>query len=250
MKIALVQLHAKDKLWHSSAIPQLLSLVHDVDLVVFPECMPFDNDSVLPIMEAETCLANLTLNHAMPAFIAGGYVLEDGVERNAVFLSHAGRIGGRYFKRLPWQEPQIAPGGETVVFRWGTHACIPLICADAANNPSPIGTRMMYEAIRHGAGMSIPIIVSSYGSELNTEYWQAPLQTWALGCGAPVLICGVSGKGAPYIEEDGNTGNYGGGGSGVFWPDDRLPWQRKPRGIYVVDISTGTVDARKIPVSN
>lgn len=249
MKIALVQLHAKDDLWKLSAIPQLLSLVQNADLVVFPECMPFDNDSVLPIKEAEARLASLSLNPALPAFIAGGYVLEDGIERNAVFLSHAGRIGGRYFKRRPWQEPQIAPGGETVVFRWGAHACIPLICADAADNPSPNGTRMMYEAIRHGAGPGIPIVVSSYGDGLYKDYWQVPLQTWASGCGTPVLICGVSGKGDAYVEDE-ETGNYGGGGSGVFWPDGSPPWQRKNRGIYVVDISTGTVDKRKIPVSS
>jgi predicted amidohydrolase len=247
MKIALVQLDAKDLLWEPSEMPKILRQTMDADLVVFPECMPFDE--AISITEAENSLASMT-EGLTQAVIAGGYVLQNEIERNAVFLSYGGKIHGRYFKRLRWNEPQIAPGGEATVFEWNNMRCIPLICADAADNPSQTGTRMMYEAIRLGAGEQVPIVVSSYGAWLNEPYWQEPLQTWASGCGAPLLICGVSGKGDPFTDA-GVSGNFGGGGSGVFWPyiwpnKKRSPWQRKRRGILLIDIKTGDCAFRQI----
>jgi len=244
MKIALVQLDADDNLWRLSAMRNLLQHVEAADLVVFPECMPFDK--AIPIAEAEAYLAELTSHNPAHAVIAGGYVLESGMERNAVFLSYRGGILGRYFKRLLWQEPKIANGEEPTLFKWSDKSCIPLICADAADNPSPTGSRMMYEAICLGAGEHVPIVVSSYGAWLNEPYWQVPLQTWARGCGAPLLICGISGHGADF-EDGEKPGNYGGGGSGVFWPDERLPWQRHPRCILMIDIKTGLTTSRSIP---
>jgi predicted amidohydrolase len=243
MKIALVQLDAKDDLWSREAMPGLLALATKVDLIVFPECMPFDTAE--PINDAEAALAQLSSKIGKTAIIAGGYVLEDKIERNAIFLSFRGKIVGRYFKRLPWHEPGIAPGGETVRFNWDDKNCIPLICADAADNPSPTGTRMMYEAIRHGAGAEVPIVVSSYGALLSMPYWPVALQAWARGCGAPVVVCGVSGKGDAFTEE-GVSGFFGGGGSGVFWPDSRPPIQCQERGIYVVDTTAGTLTSQPI----
>jgi predicted amidohydrolase len=244
MKIALVQLDAKDSLWACKEMPGLLALAKSADLIVFPECMPFD--TAVPIKEAEAALAQLSSKTCKAAFIAGGYVLDDQIERNAVFLSFGGKIIDRYFKRRPWQEPTIAPGCETVVFNWGGKNCIPLICADAADNPSPTGTKMMYEAIRHGASAEVPIVVSSYGALLSMAYWPDALQTWARGCGAPVVICGISGKGDAFTE-DGVLDYFGGGGSGVFWPDDRPPLQGKSRGVYIVDTTDGTLELQPIP---
>jgi hypothetical protein len=71
-----------------------------------------------------------------------------------------------------------------------------------------------------------------------------PLRTWALGCGSPVLICGISGKGPAYTDGD-QRGHYG-GGSGVFWPDGEFR-QYRQRGMYVVDIEQCTLTERKLP---
>lgn len=249
MKIALVQFDAEDTLWDIDEMPGILDSIKDVDLIVFPECMPFDSiKEETSIEKAEQELAKLSLKAKGAAIICGGYVLENKIARNAVFLSYKGKTLGRYFKRLPWQEPGISPGGETKRFEWEGHSCIPLICADAADNPSQTGTRMMYEAVRHGASGDVPIVVASYGAWLNTPYWRKPLQTWADGCEAPVVICGVSGKGA-YFEEDGRSGHYGGGGTGVFWPkaeDNRPPIQSKERGIHTVDTTAGTVGFQEL----
>jgi predicted amidohydrolase len=159
--------------------------------------------------------------------------------RNAVFLVHDGEVKGTYFKRRLYAEDGITPGDRPLCFQWEKFSCIPLICADAAYNPSKVGTTMMHEANQVGAGKDVPIIVCSNGGWLMEPYWQVPLQTWASGCDAPVLICGVSGEGPPFIE-DGEQGFYGGGGSGVFWPggqwsDGPQPCQKEEPGIYIVD---------------
>lgn len=235
MKIALVQLDAKDTLWSIKFIPNLLDLVNGVDLVVFPECMPFDATRFIPIDDAIKNLIEAG-KECKSAFIAGGYVIEDNTtKRNAVFLVHKNKIKGTYFKRRPWQDEDIKPGSSVVCFQWDEFSCIPLICADAADNPSQFGTKMMYEAIERGAGKNTPIVVCSYGSGLNTPDWQEPLQSWSSGCEAPVLICGVSGKGAAFKEDNGDEGFFGGGGSGVFWPERRQPYQKLERGIYIIE---------------
>lgn len=246
MKIALIQLDAKDNLWSLEEMPRLMALAKTADLIVFPEGMPFA--SAVPLKEAEAVLAQLSSLTGKTAFIAGGYVLEDQIERNAVFLSFEGKIINRYFKRLPWQEPTISPGGKTVRFNWDGKSCIPLICADAADNPSPTGRRMMHEAISQGAGAEVPIVVSSYGALRAMTYWQVALQAWAFGCGAPVIICGVSGKGDPFTE-DGVTGHFGGGGSGVFWPDGSPPIQHEKRGIYFVDTNSNDGTLKFQPIN-
>ncbi len=244
MKIALIQLNVKDPFWSHKEIGALLKQTANADLIVFPECMPFD--IAVPIEEAHGILAEISSRCKGAAVIAGGYVIENGVERNAVFLSYDGKVTNRYFKRLPWQEPAIAPGGEPIRFDWSGNSCIPLICADAADNPSPTGTRMMYEAIRLGAGKNVPIVVSTYGALMSQPYWSTALKNWAQGCGAPVVVCAVSGTGDSFTE-DGKKGNFGGGGSGVFWPDSRPPIQRKCRGLYLVDTLAGTVKKFPLP---
>lgn len=238
MKIAVVQMDVRDTMWSHDKLAAILKATPNVDLIVFPECMPFD--TAIPIEEAQDSLARASMDAKASAIIAGGYVLENGVERNAVFLSYRGKTINKYFKRLPWHEPQIAPGGETIRFDWAENSCIPLICADAADNPSPTGTRMMYEAIRAGASESIPIVVSTYGALMSRPYWDVALRSWSQGCGAPVVVCGVSGTGDEFIDGE-EIGNYGGGGSGVFWPDGRNPIQRKRRGIYLIDTVAGTL---------
>ena len=236
MRVALVQLKANDKLWSLEGLAALLRRPTDVDLIVFPECMPFDEHT--PILHAEQQLAEISKGTPDVAFIAGGYVLEGKILRNAVFLCQKGKVLDRHFKRLPWQEPGIAPGGETRLFKWDGGCCIPLICADACDNPSPTGKRMMYEAILKGAGPDVPIVVASYGAWLFDEYWHKPLKAWASGCNAPVLIAAVSGKGESFGGGDDEF--YGGGGSGIFRPAVE-PMQRKLRGIYVVDTDAGTI---------
>jgi predicted amidohydrolase len=192
LKIALIQLNASnDELWSVSAIPQLLSLAAEADLVVFPECMPFSatNKNITGIDQARQAFCSV--GQSGPAFIAGGYLKDGDMTRNAALLIYDGQVRGEYFKRLKWQREPIAPGTGAVKFSWGKHACIPLICADAADNPSPIGVQMMYDALQLGANSKTPIVVPSYGAGLSTEDWREPLSTWARGCGAPVAICGV-----------------------------------------------------------
>ena len=246
MKVALVQLHALEPRWGVELIPPILAVAKDVDVVVMPECMPFDSfRRPVAMDEAIARLAPLTQARGSPALLAGGYVRSAGHKRNAVFLCHSGQCLGHYCKRLPWQEPGLIPGTSAVVLRWGRHACFPLICADAADNPSPQGTTLMFEALQRGVGDTVPIIVASYGAGLNTPYWQEPLRAWALGCAAPVLICGVSGQGPAYRDGE-QRGHYGGGGSGVFWPDGEFR-QRRERGVYVVDTQLRTLSQRRLP---
>jgi predicted amidohydrolase len=246
MKVALVQLHALEPQWGVELIPPILALADEVDLVVLPEGMPFDKfRRPVAMDDAARCLASATQGRRSPALLAGGYVRAGTDKRNAVFLCCNGKCLGHYCKRLPWQEPGLVPGTSAVLLRWGRRACLPLICADAADNPSPLGTAFMFEALQLGVGERVPIIVASYGAWLNRPYWQEPLRTWALGCGAPVLICGVSGKGAAFRDGD-QRGHYGGGGSGVFWPDGTFT-QYRQRGLYVVDIEQRTLTERRLP---
>jgi len=248
MKIALLQLDANDKLWSPEYIPELLIASSGVDLVVFPELMPFDKAGrhAIPIDQAiETLSAYATLDSA---FIAGGYIRNGKTQRNAVFLAYDKEIHGTYFKRIRWQQEPIRVGETGVCFAWKPGlACIPLICADAADNPSPLGTQMMAEAIQLGANADTPIVVPSYGAGLATPEWLEPLHLWAMGCGGPVAICGISGLSKSTYEEDGIKKHYGGGGSAVFWPNGSRTRQSSKRGIYIVDTTTHRSEYRRIP---
>jgi predicted amidohydrolase len=177
MKIALIQLDANDKLWSPKHIPELLIASRGADLVVFPELMPFDKAGryAIPIDQArETLSTCATLDNA---FIAGGYVRDGKALRNAIFLAFGSAIHGTYIKRIRWQQEPIQVGQAGVCFTWKPGlACIPLICADAADNPSPLGTQMMVEAIQLGANVDTPIVIPSYGAGLAKPEWREPLQ--------------------------------------------------------------------------
>jgi len=68
-----------------------------------------------------------------------------------------------------------------------------------------------------------------------------------MGCGAPVAICGISGRSKSTYEEDGIKKHYGGGGSAVFWPNGSRTRQSSKRGIYIVDTTTEHSEYRRIP---
>jgi predicted amidohydrolase len=250
MKIALVQMHVDDR-WALKTIPSFLnSAAPGADLVVFPECMPFWNMTKPPAIEdAQALLVKAGKSCRGTAFMAGGYVKDGAKIRNAVFLLHDGEIKGMYFKRIPWETEKFDPGEKAVCFKWEGFACVPLICADAGDDPGPRRTRMVSEAIKAGAGKSTPIIVCSYGGGLRTSYWHEPLQAWSGGSGAPVAICGFAGTDAEqmYLDEDDVARKFGGGGSGVFWPDGTHSDQPTKRCIYIVDLDRRTTETRRLP---
>lgn len=244
MKIALIQLNAEDQEWEIDLIPKLINKLLDVDLIVFPEYFPFDNSTYLH--DAISRIALASKGSGNTAIIAGGLVSVAGRDRNTAFLAQQGKIKGEYFKRRLWHEDEVVPGTHSVKFEWARSACIPLICADAANTDLRRINDLFKEAIALGAGAQCPIVVPSYGAWLNESYWQKPLQEWSTKCNAPVLICGVSGTGKYFTDYDGVSGNYGGGGSGVFWPDGEPPIQRKLRGAHIVDLNSRTIETRSI----
>ena len=244
MKVAIVQFDAnEEKLWKVHRMAAVLSLVQTADLVLFPEYMPFVHP--VPIEKAKTALCTQSESVPGVAFMAGGLVNVGGVRRNTVFLVEGGKILGTYFKRLLWQEDDIFPGSQAVRFDWSKGSGIPLICADAGDNPSPTGTRLMYESLCQGAGPNTPILLCTYGAWFNEPYWQKPLSAWAAGCNAPVVVCAVSGKGEPFVDE-GISGHYGGGGSGVFWPEG-VSHQEQSSGIYIIDLMSRSVSVKNLP---
>lgn len=255
MKLALVQLDADDRLWKLAAIPELLALAADADLVVFPESMPFfqigQKAKILAQAQRLLCQQGDRQN-LDTAFMAGGYIREYDRLRNAVFLIHQGQAKGLYFKRIAWLDEPIIAGNQAIRFDWQSRnshfACIPLICADAAENPTPTGTLMMAEALQLGANVETPIIVVSYSFELAGPMWREALYFWSTGCGAPVAICGVSGKSQKsYVDEQGQKHHFGGGGSAVFWPDGSHTRQCNKRGIYLIDTTIRHCQFRQIP---
>lgn len=246
MRIALIQLNAHDRLWSLSGLHEVLQAVSDVDLVVFPEYLPFDEKT--PVKLAVRELERISSACPDVPFMAGGSVVVDGKLRNAVFLCEQGKVVDRYYKRLLWHEDEYVPGTQTKLFVWSRGRCVPLICADAGDNPSPTGTKMMYEAVKAGAGPDVPIVVCTYGARFFEEYWQLPLRTWATGCDAKVLVCAVSGVGDKYQDYDGSSGRFGGGGSGFYSPGlTTKPLRRFRRGICVVDTVSATLAFHKMP---
>ena len=251
MKLALMQLDADDHAWSLGNVPRLLTLAQDADLVVFPEFMPFKHTGKqLPTLATAGALLG-QYSSAIPknqAFMAGGYLKEGRHRRNAVLLVHQGQVKGHYFKRIHWQGERFTAGTSGVKFSWGPDlSCIPLICADAADNPSALGTCMMHEALTLGANADTPIVVVSYGAQLAKAEWREPLYLWSAGCAAPVAICGISGKSKATYLEDGIKKHYGGGGSAVFWPDGSRTRQSQQRGVYLIDTLTGDSEYRHIP---
>lgn len=233
MRIALLQLHAHEvEACTSTSVPtariaQLLSMAdkHNADLVVFPEGYPFfvNKDAGTPpsVTDAVTTLQDMP-PHSL-AFIVGGYVMEDGHQRNASFLVHGGQVQTPYFKRVPWLDEPFKPGTALLRWNWNEHQVIPLICADICvpwNEPDGRAAQMLGEAAALGAGPSCPIIVSTFGADLRTPYWTAPLRAWARACNAPVLVSAVAGQSAATFHEGGKRRHYGGGGSGMYWFED------------------------------
>jgi len=67
-----------------------------------------------------------------------------------------------------------------------------------------------------------------------------PATTWARACDAPLLICGIAGSVTEATcEYRGEVLNFGGGGSGMFWPEGR-EWQAKRPGVVTVDLKART----------
>ena len=250
MKISLIQLDAgTTENWSYKDIPKLLIASKGADLAVFPENMPFyDLEELITIEDAREKLKSVSSSDI--AFIAGGYVKEDRNTRNAVFLAYDKAIHGTYFKRIPWNDEPIEPGESTVLFSWKPgFSCVPLICADAMYNPNRTSTKMMNEAIQLGANSDTdtPIIISSYGADLETNFWQKPLKLWSQGCGAVVAICGISGNSKITFKENGKKRHYGGGGSSMYWADgSRSSHENKESGIYLIDTVTRNWEYRKI----
>ena len=243
MRIGLVQLRAKDPQWGIEGLSSILRIAPDVDLLLFPECMPYD-------MTREASLAREELSQASSlacaqAFVAGGYVREVDGRRNRIFLVESGKVLGEYSKRVRWNE-RFVPGSSSEMFEWSRGKCFPLICADASVAQSPLGTRMMYDALAMGVMGRVPIIVAAYGSRFFLPYWQEPLQAWASGTGAPVVVCNVAGRGDEW-KRAGDQGRFGGGGSGVFWPNGSKPLQFRERGLHIVSLTNGKHQTIALP---
>jgi len=106
MKIALIQLDVHDKLWSIDNIGILMTMAKGADLVVFPECMPFDKAPETNPISLEAAIAKfeyLGTAFGKTAFIAGGYVSDNEEFRNVVFLVHKGRVKDKYFKQVVWE---------------------------------------------------------------------------------------------------------------------------------------------------
>lgn len=221
MKIALVQLDVEVDTWSEEVFPNLLRQAAGTDLVVFPECMPFGNDkepvshekAVKVLEEAGREITDCT-------FIAGGYVTDGRHTYNRVYLVNRGVVEKYYDKQIRWTGEKFKPGMNSECFEWAGKKCIPLICADAGDDLTPRKVRMMAAALEAGAGENIPIVICSYGGGLMTDYWQPALRQWSQGCEAPVVICGIAGTHPNEVYSyAGKKLQFGGGGSGAFWPD-------------------------------
>jgi hypothetical protein len=246
MQISLIQLDGEDnQLWTAEQMPLLLRQAADTDLKVFPEGMPFWNDKKPKLHEdAMKTLTDVGKQVPESTFIAGGYISDDGQTRNRVYLVNRGKVveGDWYDKQIVWKGENFEPGTAAKCFEWDDKKCIPLICADAGDYLTPQKVRMMFNALEAGAGPETPIVICSYGGGLLTDYWQPALREWSLGCGAPVVICGISGTHSTATFKDKNkmTHSFGGGGSGAFWPNGHEQ-QSGRRGIVTVDIESQTV---------
>ena len=240
MKIALMQLPWNYKPWSSNQLPKLLKQAGDADLVVFPECMPFATTTTDEEAKKELAQAGQVVSDC--TFISGGYIREGTERRNRMYLTSGGRVVQSYDKQIRWGE-RFKEGNKAECFAWGSNKCIPLICADAGDDLTPRKVQMMLSAIEAGAGPKVPIVISSYGGGLMTDYWRPALREWSNGCNAPVIICGISGWHSEQTYEDymGNKQPFGGGGSGVFWPDG-YELQTAVEGVVTIDLKHRTME--------
>ncbi len=246
MKIALIQLNGEDALWAAEQLPNLLGQAAGNDLVVFPECMPFDDDKSPTLhKDAMKILADAGKQVPDSTFLAGGYISHDKHTRNRVYLVNRGKVIDWYDKKIRFEDEPFEPGKITKIakcFEWEGKKCIPLICADAGDDLTPRKVRMMFAALEAGAGPDTPIVICSYGGGLLTDYWQPALREWSKGCDAPVVICGIAGthSSATYTDKNKMTHPFGGGGSGAFWPSGH-ELQSVRRGIVLVNLDAQTL---------
>jgi predicted amidohydrolase len=247
VRIALVQLDVEVDTWSEKELPNLLRQAAGTDLVVFPECMPFENDKE-PVthVKAVKVLEKAGQEVSDCTFIAGGYVTDGRHTYNRVYLVNRGVVEKYYDKQIRWTGEIFTPGTKAERFEWAGSKCIPLICADAGDDLTPQKVRMMAAAIEAGAGKDVPIVICSYGGGLMTDYWQPALQQWSQGCEAPVVICGIAGT-HPTLKYPykGENLPFGGGGSGVFWSDGLIE-QCKEGGIVVVDLKERRLERKDI----
>lgn len=245
MQISLLQLDGEDILWTPEHMPMLLQQASESDLIVFPEGMPFLNDQD-PILHKEAIKILSVAGKKVPesTFMAGGYIIEAEHTRNRVYLVSRGKVIDWYDKQIVWDGEDFKPGTGAKCFEWDGKKCIPLICADAGDDLIPRKVRMMFAALEAGAGSEskTPIVICSYGGGLLTDYWQPALREWSQGCGAPVVICGISGTHSTATFKDKNkmAHSFGCGGSGAFWPNGHEQ-QSGRRGIVTVNTESQTV---------
>ena len=160
MNISLIQLNVHDPLWCANQLPNLLRQAAGSNLVVFPECMPFDShDKPIAHEKAVELLEAAGREVADCTFIAGGYVKDGTRTRNRVYFVNRGVVENYYDKQVRWDDEFFTPGKTAERFDWADHSCIPLICADAGDDLTPRKVRMMAAALELGAGPNIPIII-------------------------------------------------------------------------------------------
>jgi predicted amidohydrolase len=247
MKITLVQLDAN---WCVNDLPRWLISAPCSDLIVFPECYPFEREAGIAHDTAKKRLEAVAQQVLGRTFIAGGYVYEKGLDgarilRNRVYLVHQGFVVDYYDKQIVWEKEKFTPSNIVKLFAWGEHRCLPLICADADSGPkSDFMNNLILRAKAAGAGSNVPIVVSSFGAMLMKPYWTDSLHHLSDQCQAPVLICGIAGKSEHtfhYPVKDGGDDKdhpFGGGGSGLFIPGNQESKQYAELGYITVDLAT------------
>ena len=212
MKIALVQpfwsdnedcKHLNDP-WNEDALVGHLKHVDkiagDVDLVVFPECYPWSGDNVgkrlkkvtLEFMKERMAAVSQATKRT---FIAGGLVLEGEDTSNVVMLSmpdcQAVQV---YRKRLLWKplERGITAGffENDVVFHFGKHGVIPLICSDVFGERERLTEeqetrrRLLVKQTAHLARQNpaAPIVVCAYSRGAGVANWENRLTDLVKQC--------------------------------------------------------------------
>jgi predicted amidohydrolase len=246
MKIALIQMDVGAN-WSDKELPNLLQQASGVDLIVFPECMPFwHHEEPIAHEDAVAKLEKAGREVSDRTFIAGGYVTDGRHTYNRAYFVNRGVVENFYDKQIRWTGEYFKEGKVATCFEWfgeesNLFKCIPLICADAGDDLVPRKVRMMAAALDAGSGKTAPIVISSYGGGLMTDYWQPALREWSQGCDAPVLICGIAGTDSDQqYSYQGRKLSFGGGGSGAFWPDGH-ELQCEQGGIVVIDLEERTL---------
>lgn len=236
-KIAVAQLPYQEN-WPAEALPVYVDAASrlEAELVVFPECCPFHPENAPDLEGARHTLCEVAKQHwrerpqPIP-FIAGGTMRSGSV---ASVLVHDKTVHGTYLKRVRWDERNFEPGASPTLFSWPGGSCIPLICADVLGgpqgdpgiNPSEDHRKLLAAGFPPGT----PVVVSCYGSGLRGEPWRERLFQWASEFRAPVVVCNFAGN-------DPHHQGFGGGGSGVFWPDGSSSLQPLEAGLFVYDLT-------------